>query len=108
MFYFFIDFQADKKLTPKVFFFIFGTGFLTINFFVNDILIPKIFFYDPREIQLSILNEFLIFQKRFFRIYWIKKIFTSKNDINFINESSLYSKELLRDAKMNDFDMNKF
>jgi len=72
-----------------------------MNFLINDIIIPKIFHFDPKEIHIPIWEEFISFQKRFFKVYWIKKIFSSQNNIDFINESSRYSKELKMDIKLN-------
>lgn len=105
--YFVIDFNSNRNLKPLGFLIILATGFFSMNFVVNDILIPKLFYYDPLETQLPILKEFLLFQRRFFKIDWFKKIFNSGNQINFINESSNYSNELLMDVKINSFERSK-
>ena len=103
MFYLVFDIKFSRNLKPKSFVLLLIAGFLSINFLVNDILIQKLFYYDPKEIQLPIIKEFFVFQRRFFKIDWLKRIFSSGNNINFVNESSYYSKELLMDAKINSF-----
>jgi len=98
--YFLMDFTSNRNLKPLGLMLVFVTGFISMNFLINDIMIPKLFHYDPQETQLPILNEFLLFQSRFFKIHFLKRIFYSEKQINFINDSSNYSKELMMDVKI--------
>jgi len=103
MIYFILDLKNNRNFNNKIFFLVLFSVFMTMNFITNDILIPKIFYYDKNELYLPILNEFILFQKRFFRIEMFKRIISSKNEINFFLESDKFSKELLMDIKANSY-----
>ncbi len=99
--YLLIDFKNFRRISNKVFIFLFIFVFASMNFITNDIIVSNIFYYDIEEIKLPIWREFISYQKRFFKVHWLKKIFNRNNNLDFINDPDNYSKELIMDITMN-------
>ena len=105
MIYFFFDLKAKLDISQNKIIILFGCGFLTVHFFVNDLIIPKIFYFDPEEAQPSLLEEFTLHQIRFFKIEFLRRIFIPNNYLNM--DSEKFSKEMKMDMKISNLNIAK-